>query len=157
MDIEKGAIFSANRLYRYKLWRIWDSGRPLAMFVGLNPSTADETCDDPTVAKCIRYAQAWNLGGMLMTNLFAFRSTDRSALKKVTDPVGQENDRHLMEMSRSAGIIIAAWGDDGLHLGRSDEVRKLLPNLHYLKLNKSGEPTHPLYLSSDLTPTPWRY
>lgn len=145
--MERGAIFSPDRIYRYKLWRIWDSSKPLAMFIGLNPSTADETCDDPTVAKCQRYAREWGFGGLVMTNVFAFRSTDKSVLKEVIDPIGPENDYYLTESAKSTEIVIAAWGNDGVYLGRSHTVRSLLPKLNYLKLNKTGEPAHPLYLS----------
>lgn len=152
--MDKGAVFSPDRAYRYKLWRIWDSSKPLAMFVGLNPSTADEENNDPTVAKCQRYARGWGYGGLVMTNLFAFRSTDKSVLEEVDDPIGPENDRYLAELAKSAGIVVAAWGNDGNYLGRSNAVSSLLPMLHYLRLNKTGEPAHPLYLSGALKPTP---
>lgn len=150
--MKKGAIFSDDRLYRYTLWRVWDEGKSAAMFVGLNPSTADENRDDSTVAKCIRYAQQWGYGGLIMANIFGYRSTDRSALRNVADPIGPENNHHLLSASKSAGIVIAAWGNDGAYFGRGKDVRKILPGLHCLKFNKSGEPAHPLYLSASLKP-----
>jgi hypothetical protein len=153
--MKKGARFSSNKVYRYSLWRTWDSTRAMVMFVGLNPSAADEVCDDPTVAKCIKYARAWGYGGMYMTNLFAFRSTDNSAIRMAADPIGPENDRNLLDISRSAEVIVAAWGNEGSFLGRSNTVRSLFPCLHYLNLNKSGEPSHPLYLASNLRPILW--
>ena len=89
-----------------------------------------------------------------MTNLFAYRSTDPQALFSVPNPVGEETDAHLKKLSRKAGIVVAAWGNHGSHLGRSKAVLALLEKPHYLKLNKTGEPAHPLYLSRSLKPKP---
>ena len=83
------------------------------MFVGLNPSTADEVSDDPTVRRCISYAKAWGYAGLCMTNIFAFRATDPKDMKAVHDPVGMDNDMHLLRVSRHAGVVIAAWGAHG--------------------------------------------
>jgi len=153
--MEKGASFSSCGRYRYKLWRIWDDSKPIAMFVGLNPSTADETNDDPTVAKCQRYARQWGYGGIYMANIFAYRATDPSVMKEATDPVGPDNDISLIAMASTASIVIAAWGNHGSHKGRSQCIRKLLTDLYFLKMNKSGEPAHPLYLKGTLTPSKW--
>ena len=89
-----------------------------------------------------------------MANLFAFRATKPSDMMASSDPVGLENDSWLSKLSKDAGIVVAAWGNDGSHLGRSIAIKAMLPNLHYIKMNKSGEPAHPLYLSSNLVPTP---
>ena len=147
------ANFSACRKYRYALWRVWDESKPYAMFIGLNPSTADEINDDPTVRRCIQFAKDWGYGGLCMSNIFAYRATDPNDMKEVQEPVGPENDLWLKKLSKDAGIVVAAWGNHGLHLGRSSEVTSFIPNLKYLKLNKSGEPCHPLYLRSDSLPT----
>ncbi|GHX72979.1 hypothetical protein VCSRO16_3593 [Vibrio cholerae] len=69
------AELSKCRKYRYALWRTWDSDKPFAMFIGLNPSTADEKNDDPTLRRCINFAKSWGYGGVCMANLFAFRAT----------------------------------------------------------------------------------
>lgn len=71
----KDAILSEDRKYRYILSRTWDETKPTVLFIGLNPSTADEKTDDPTIRKCINYAKCWGYGKILMANLFAFRST----------------------------------------------------------------------------------
>ena len=71
----KSAEFSPDKVYRYELWRIWDEALPVCMFIGLNPSTADETVDDPTIRRCINFAKEWGYGQLVMTNLFAFRAT----------------------------------------------------------------------------------
>ena len=154
--MKKSATFSDCRKYRYTLWRYWGGlfSSGYAMFIGLNPSTADETNNDPTVRRCIGYARDWGYSGLCMANLFAFRSTLPSAMLSVKDPVGSDNDKHLKAVAKKAGIIIAAWGNHGAYLGRGEAVRKVIPNLHYLKLTKKGIPGHPLYLKKDLKPIP---
>lgn len=88
----KSAVLSADRRYRYGLFRIWDLERPLAMFVGLNPSTADETDDDPTIRRCVRFASDWQYGGLIMANLFAYRATSPRDLPDGEEAVGALND-----------------------------------------------------------------
>lgn len=149
------AVFSPCRKWRYELWRRWEEG-PYCMFLCLNPSTADETVDDPTVRRCIRYSQAWGYSAFVMTNIFAWRDTDPADMKKAADPIGPENDVTLKRLAAAAGVVVAGWGNHGDHLGRSDQVRDMIPNLHYLKLTGKGQPNHPLYLKKDLIPIPWK-
>jgi hypothetical protein len=150
---ETNAKFSDCRKYRYSLWRRWsDTGRGYVMFIGLNPSTADETNDDPTIRRCIAFAKAWGYDALCMTNLFAFRATKPSDMMAVDNPVGVDNNQVLLDLSRSAAVIIAAWGANGTYLARDEEVKALLSNLCYLRLTKHGHPSHPLYLPSTLTP-----
>lgn len=75
-------------------------------------------------------------------------------MKGQRDPIGADNDAWLTKLAKDAGIVVAAWGNDGNYLGRSHAVTGMLANLHCLKMNKSGEPAHPLYLKADLTPVP---
>jgi hypothetical protein len=146
--------FSDCRKYRYVLWRVWDDTKPFAMIIGLNPSTADEVKNDPTVSRCMNFAKSWGYGGVCMANLFAYRATEPSEMKSQNDPVGADNDEWLAKLSKDADIVIAAWGNDGSYLNRSHVVKAMLSNLHYLKMNKSGEPAHPLYLKADVKPVP---
>ncbi len=145
------AVFSPCRSYRYELWRRWSEG-PYCMFVGLNPSTADETLDDPTIRRCIRYAKDWGYSALCMTNIFAWRDTDPAKMKQQADPVGPENDATLGRNAAKAGIVIAAWGTHGSHLNRQKRVMEILPTLHALKVTKDGFPGHPLYLKLDAAP-----
>ncbi len=147
-----GAEFSPDRIHRYSLWRIWNEEKEYAAFVGLNPSTADEYKNDPTVRRCINYAKDWGYGGFYMLNIFGFRSTDPKNLYKADDPVGPDNDHHIQKISSGAGITIAAWGNHGAFLDRGRETVKLLTEPHCLKLTKAGCPGHPLYLRKDLKP-----
>lgn len=148
------AKLSRCRNYRYALWRTWDDSKPYVMFVGLNPSTADENTDDPTLIRCMNFAKSWGYGGVCMANLFAFRATDPNDMKAADKPVGRLNNKWLKELASQAGIVIAAWGNDGIYLGRSKKVVNMLADLHCLKINKSGEPAHPLYQKADQKPIP---
>lgn len=150
--VHKSAELSYCRNYRYALWRTWDNSKPRVMFIGLNPSTADETQDDPTLRRCMNYAQAWGFGGVSTANLFAYRATEPTDMKKAKCPIGDQNDKWLKQLVTESNLVIAAWGNDGSFLNRSAQVRQFLPELHCLKVNKSGEPAHPLYQKADLSP-----
>ena len=152
VDVETSADFSPCRTYRYALWRTWDKTEPCVLFLGLNPSTADETENDPTITRCIDFAKQWGFGGLCMANLFAFRATQPKDLKQAKAPVGDANDKWLSKLHRDAGLVVAAWGNHGKHMARSEKIRQEFSNLYYLKLNASGEPSHPLYLKSTLKP-----
>lgn len=153
-DMERSAVFSACRRYRYALWRRWGPG-PYCMFVGLNPSTADELLDDPTIRRCIGFARSWGYDALCMTNLFAFRATDPAVMKAADEPVGPDNDMHLKSLAGGAGVVVAAWGVHGTFMGRHLVAREQLSGLHFLRLTRDGYPGHPLYLPADLAPTPW--
>jgi len=157
MGLKSGAAISKCGAYRYALWRTWDEEKPRVVFVCLNPSTADEKVNDPTLNKCIKYAKSWEngkYGGVLILNLFAFRATKPAIMKKAADPVGKDNDNRLKELLKTTDLIVAAWGNHGSYLRRSEAVLEMFPDIHYLKLNKTGEPSHPLYLKKDLKPSP---
>lgn len=154
---KKSADFSPCRVYRYTLRRLWreSSGDavPYVNFICLNPSTADADRDDPTSRKCVKFADAWGYGAMVITNLFAFRATDRKALKRTAAPIGDDNDRWILDVARDAGLIVLAWSADGCHRDRSQAVLDLLTGapLHCLRITK-GEPWHPLYLPDSTQP-----
>ena len=151
---KSGAVFSDCRKYRYALWRMWNEHMPIAMIIGLNPSTADQTRNDPTITRCINFSRSWGYGGVCVTNLFGFRATAPTELKAHHDPIGKENDAWVHEMAKGAAITVAAWGNHGKFLNRSLEILPSLDRLHCIKLNKSGEPAHPLYLKAELKPVP---
>jgi hypothetical protein len=111
LDIKSSAVFGGPAdCYRYRLARTWDETKPHVMFVMMNPSTADPLVDDPTVAKCGRFARAWKYGGIYVGNTFAYRATDQKRLLEVDDPVGPDNDKHLLDMARSAAVVVFAYG-----------------------------------------------
>tara|TARA_B100000700_G_scaffold322115_1_gene422887 strand:- start:224 stop:622 length:399 start_codon:yes stop_codon:yes gene_type:complete len=122
------------------------------MFIGLNPSTADENKDDPTIRRCIKFAKSWDYGGVYVTNLFSYRSNSPRKMKNFCNPIGNENDKWIKKLSKKSDLIIAAWGNDGIHLNRFKAILNQIPNLKYIRKNKSGQPSHPLYLKSNLKP-----
>jgi hypothetical protein len=148
------------RRWRTLLWRRWDEAGPIANFLMLNPSTADETVLDPTCARARGYAALWGYGALLVTNVFAWRATNPHEMKAARDPVGRGNDAAILRAARKSAIVVCAWGNHGAHLERSQAVLRLLRGagvaLHVLRLNAGGEPAHPLYLPRRLRPRPWR-
>lgn len=142
------AEFSPCRRYRYELGRKWGSGA-IAVFIGLNPSTADEMQDDPTIRRCIGFAKSWGCGQLVMLNLFAFRATDPAVMKAEVDPIGEGNDAALRKWASEGKYLVAAWGVHGTHKGRDQEVLKIMPDLQCLGLSREGHPRHPLYMKAD--------
>lgn len=159
--MNSGATFSEDRYYRYQLWRKWGEG-PILNTICLNPSTADELANDPTVTRQIRRAQKMGFAGFVMTNIFAWRSTDPKGLTQTIDPVGPDNDNHLLSVARGSTLVVCAWGSRGPHKGefkdRGSRVLRMLRddgiNTHAFKVT-NGIPWHPLYLSYDLKPFEW--
>lgn len=125
------------------------------MWIGLNPSTADDTLDDPTIRRCMGFTKRWGYLTMCMTNLFAYRATLPKDMKCQPYPIGQDNDQWLAATARDAALIIACWGTHGQHMARDAEVWKLLDGIKCLRLTKDGHPEHPLYLPYTLTPIPY--
>ena len=154
-----GAVFSSCETFRYTLWRTWDASRPTCLFLMLNPSTADETVNDPTVERCQRYAIAWGYGGLVVCNIFAFRATDPVDMRAAADPIGPDNDAAILESARRCDLIVCAWGNHGSYLDRAKAVCGILravgAELRVLKITGDGHPGHPLYLKKSLLPTLW--
>lgn len=157
--IKSDAIFSEDKKYRYLLSRQWQKAKPQVCFIMLNPSTATENVDDPSVRKCGEYARKWGYGGISIMNIFGFRSTDPKELKKVIDPIGKENDDHLLVNALFCDIVVCAWGMHSLYKNRGVGIKTLLEKhgvpLYYLELSKTGVPKHPLYLKGNLQPIKW--
>ena len=150
-----GARFSRDRRYRYRLWRRWDRSRPSIAFCMLNPSTADQRSDDPTIRRCIGFARAWGFGGVEVVNIFALRATDPRKLRRARDPVGERNDAYLLAAAARSELMVIAWGVHGALLARDIRTRAMLSRrarLLALGWTKSGAPRHPLYLRRDVRP-----
>lgn len=141
-----GAEFSVDKQHRYLLWRRIADGERTLLVVGLNPSTADELRNDPTIRRCLGFAQDWDFSRLLVANLFAYRATKPEDLRRADDPVGSENDRWLKAASEVADLTLAAWGNSGLWLERHVAVVRLLNDPHCLGRTKHGTPRHPLYV-----------
>jgi hypothetical protein len=158
------AFFSADGVYRYGLEIVCQRplGLPTGLFIMMNPSTADETHNDPTVAKIMRYAWGWGWGTLLVGNTFAYRATDQRRLLQVSDPIGQLNDHWLEQMALRADCVIMAYGQPkSVKLrARGPAVAAMLRakghRLHVLELANDGTPKHPLFLRGDLKPVEWK-
>ncbi len=153
------AVISHCGKYRYSLRRTFMVGEGACAWILLNPSTADAQLDDPTIRRCIGFAQRWGYAGMQVVNLFALRSTDPGQLRVAPDPVGPENDRYILEVAESCDKVILGWGNHGSLFDRDVAVVKLLQGAgitpYALGLTKSNAPKHPLYLKSDTVPFPY--
>ncbi len=157
-----GAIFSDCRLYRYRLWRVWDASKPAVAFCMLNPSTADEDHLDPTLKRCLQFAKDWGFGRMDIVNLFAWRSTDPKAMKRTEHPEseldGFKNNNAIADAQAECNQLICAWGVDGAFCSRGSIVKSFLKArrpIYHLGLTKEGFPRHPLYTLGDLKPILW--
>jgi hypothetical protein len=154
------ALHSVCGHYRYLLTRRWGPGGTL-LYVMLNPSTADERKNDPTIERCERRARAAGFGAFAVANLFAWKATLPADLKRAADPVGAPNDEILLTAAAQADLVLCGWGTHGAHLGRGAEVRRRLAArslpLWSLGLTKEGHPRHPLYVAYAAAPQRWDY
>ncbi|WP_225913985.1 DUF1643 domain-containing protein [Leptolyngbya ohadii] len=152
--LPSGAVFDVTGDYRYLLWRTWNADAPRLTFVMLNPSTADADCNDPTIRRCIQFAQTWGYGSLKVVNLFGFKATHPKILQQASDPIGTENDRHLLTAVQSSDRIVIAWGNWGTLANRDRMVMDLIRDygVYCLGVNRSGQPKHPLYLSGKTVP-----
>lgn len=146
--------------YRYVLARRWEgSPHKVVNFIMLNPSKADSMIDDPTIRRCIGFAKSWGCGGLVVTNLFAFRATDPKRLRSAGDPVGSTNDDFILSRARYADLVVCAWGTHGTLFDRDKVVLSMLraacvSPLLIGKPTKGGHPPHPLYLPGSAAPVP---
>lgn len=155
-DVTSGAIFSPCMAYRYALWRRWNFAGRFVAFIGLNPSTADEKQNDPTVTRCINYAKSWGYGGMTMLNAYAYRSTDPKGLRAVSDPTGPWNVESINDFTNDSdcSLVVCCWGT---HC-KPDDAAIILDQFDRpmcLGTNKDGSPKHPLYLPAHIRPVPF--
>lgn len=156
-----GATFSPDRKYRYRLSRTWNENAPALMWLLLNPSVADESRDDPTIRRCIGYSMNWGYGGLIIHNLFAYRSTYPDELVSMwcQDPVGIDNDAAISQDARGRQIC-CGWGNKVVTLKLQARLKSIAPlvdvrDLYHLKLTHLKQPQHPLYLHSRLTMQPF--
>jgi len=153
--MEKTATISECGLYRYDLTRRWADGGTTCAFIGLNPSTADEELDDPTIRRCIGFAKSWGHNRLVMLNAYAFRATNPKNMKAADDPIGSLNDEYLFFwLLNHCKVAVAAWGVN-IDPVRQKWLLEKFSSLNILKLTKDGFPSHPLYLSKNLLPRPW--
>lgn len=153
------AVVSPCGTYRYTLDWVWDAGLPVALFIMLNPSTADATEDDPTIRRCRTFAKREGCGGLTVVNLFALRATNPDALTKHQDPIGPGNDTYILRaLRRDPEVVIAAWGAHLFARPRVAAVAAILApvwQVNCLGTTKGGDPRHPLYVRGDTPLVAW--
>ncbi|WP_068296109.1 DUF1643 domain-containing protein [Pararhodobacter sp. CCB-MM2] len=158
-DAPSTAVYSPCEAFRYTLTRTWDPAGRKVLFVMLNPSTATEVQNDPTVERCERRARALGYGSFRVCNIFAYRATDPKVMRAQTDPVGPANDAAILAGADWADTVVCAWGTHGAHKGRGAEVESLLratgKPLYHLGISKEGHPKHPLYIAYAHQPEAW--
>jgi hypothetical protein len=163
-EVVSRAEFSADGRYRTVLERRWD-GRPfgspgVCAWIMMNPSTADETVDDPTVRRARDFTRRWGFGAMVVLNAFALRATKPTMLLECEDPVGPGNDAAIADWAARADRVVVAWGLPPKKLrGRATELAAILARAGAkplaLKVTADGQPGHPLYIAGDTEPKPW--
>lgn len=157
--MKRNAEFSPCKTYRFSLQRIWEERKPAVLFIGLNPSYANDVRDDHTIKRCISFAKQWGFGRLLVGNLFALITDKPYELKQSYTPIGDSNDSYLLRLADEAQQIILCWGNNGRYQNRDQEVLRLLKNrtvkLYHLGLTKHGCPHHPLYLPTSTLRIPW--
>lgn len=156
------AVFSPCGKYRYRLERVLiDPADDIVIksvaFCMLNPSTADAMKDDNTIRRCKAYAKTWGYNRLIVVNLFAWRATMPMELyRHDVDPVGADNDEHILRAAREADKLVCAWGQHGALLSRASIVLNMLCTAgltrYGLAFTKDGHPKHPLYLRGDALP-----
>ncbi len=158
-DAPSTAVYSDCLRYRYSLTRVWAPEGARAGFVMLNPSTATEEANDPTIERCERRARALGFGGFVVVNIFALRATDPRVMRAAQDGEGPDNRGALDQAAGWADMLIAAWGVHGAHRGQGPAIathlRALGHQLYHLGLTRDGHPRHPLYVSYAVQPQVW--
>lgn len=158
-DAASVAVYSDCERYRYSLTRIWQDG-PTVSFVMLNPSTATEVQNDPTVERCERRARTLGFGGFRVTNIFAWRDTDPKKMRAAAEPVGALNDQAIADAALWCDTLICGWGTHGAFMDRGKQVEHVLratgKPLYHLGLSKAGHPKHPLYIAYVQQPELWQ-
>lgn len=158
--IERTAVFSQDKKYRFHLGRYWDRTLPILGFLLTNPSKAGATSEDNTSTRAIERAKRLGFGGCEIVNAFAFIDTMPEGLRSAFNPIGSSNDDYILALCRDCAMVIAGWGQWGRLYMRDQKILKLLEPykyvLHCLGTNRDGSPMHPLYLSYDIQPKIYR-
>jgi hypothetical protein len=151
-----GAWLDPGRRYRYLLWRAWGDAGRFALFILLNPSTAEQDTNDPTVERCERRARALGFDGLLVANLFALRSTHPCSLRLEPAPMGPRNGAAIALAQQLAAQTICGWGAHGCCRRRGQALcERLRRPIYHLGLTRDGQPRHPLYVPYSVQPRIW--
>ncbi|HJL62333.1 MAG TPA: DUF1643 domain-containing protein [Pseudomonadales bacterium] len=166
VDITRSAVFSDCGRFRYSLCRLLKEAkiksRKTCLFIMLNPSTADEVKDDPTIRRCMGFASSWKYARLEVINLYDFRATYPNELPDPSDlRIGPRHDHYVNNAIKNADLVVCAWGGSR-YANAANHVKSMILKIQHhkktpmcLKKNKDGSPAHPLYLSKELRPVPF--
>jgi hypothetical protein len=150
-----GAVFSTERHYRYALWRVWNADNGIVMFIGLNPSTANERDNDPTIRRVMSFAYDWGFGGVVMANIYGWITPYPLELQACEYPIG-ENDQWVEALAKHCQKIVFAWGKFKQAAKWSQVLIEMFPDAYALKINNDGTPRHPLYVPGKIIPVKFK-
>jgi len=157
--MHSSAVYSPCKSYRYSLTRSHAKATKSLLFILLNPSTATELKNDPTVARCQKRSELLGYNSFIVCNLFAFRTKNPEIMKNHFEPIGPDNHQIIKESLKIADQVICGWGNHGAHLDQSEKVLKIIATFgkhaYHLGLTKSHQPKHPLYMSYNQEPIRW--
>lgn len=144
-----GANFSTCGKYRFSLYRIWNPNAGMISVVGLNPSTANETTNDPTINRICSIANYNGFGGIIMLNCFPYITPYPKDLIACENDSREMkfNDQVIRESYEKCIEIVFAWGNFKIvsERGIDQKMISMFPNAKALHINKNGSPKHPLY------------
>lgn len=142
--IEPSASFSPNRSHRYALFRQWEKGGKMMMVIGLNPSDADETRDDPTIRKCVGFAQRWGYTALMMVNAFAIVGDEPKVIREHPSPIGEGCNTAIRLGASYSRLVVAAWGDLCPERRAFDVLDLLVrESVWCIGKTRKGNPLHP--------------
>lgn len=158
--MKSSALIDPTGHYRYQLRRRWEPGNAVVAFIMLNPSTADSSKDDPTLRRCITFAQDWGFNALVVANLYALRTPNPDVLQGHPCPIGPDNDAHLRRVMLQCRCLVAAWGSHPMAKPRVPALISLLPetrSIMCLGYTSDNYPRHPLYMPRGTRPQPFLF
>lgn len=151
------ATFSADGRYR-QLMRRWlgpQFPERYILFIGMNPSTADASVNDPTCAREWTFARREGFVAMVKANVGDYRATDpKMLLAPGVVASSAENLPAIRQAAAGAGMVVLCHGKLNKALapaGRAlvEALRADGMTLWSFGTNGDGSPKHPLYLRAD--------
>ena len=146
--IQCQAVFSEDRKHRFLLQKIWNTEKPKATIIMINPNQADLIRTDATTMLVINNLDKLGFGSVDIVNLYSV-ITSKISFRFTPDEelLETENDAIVLESAKTSDQIIIAWGSVGVN---SERVRKRQAELltylypHQEKMVQIGNGCHPL-------------
>lgn len=157
------ASFSHDGRYRQLMRRWLGDAFPdrYVLFIGMNPSTADATVNDPTCAREWSFTQREGFEAMVKANVGDYRATDpKMLLAPGVQASSPDNLPAIRHQAAGAARVILCHGKLNKALAPAGKalVEALKAdgiNLWCFGTNGDGSPKHPLYLRGDTPLRPY--